>query len=188
MRPAALNVTLYPDRNIEFSRGQQHMTFKRGDRPPWYEPRLAKAKYIGQPKGVKQILWERGLWNEKLSLDGGKDKIKSQSARHLLSIQPDFMAQKSQLEELVLERGFSIDMTPKYHCELVALERRWGRSKWYCRCHCKYNYAALLKVVPHSLISEEVKPIQLLRKYFRKSRDYMETYRVGVDAGHAKKL
>ena len=98
------------------------------------------------------------------------------------------MAQKSQLEELVLERGFSIDMTPKYHCELVGLECRWGRSKWYCRCHCKYKYPALLKVVPHSLISEEVMPMQLLRKYFRKSRDYMETYRVGVDAGHAESL
>ena len=97
------------------------------------------------------------------------------------------MAQKSQLKELVLERGFSIDMTPKYHCELVSLERRWGRSKWHCRCHCKHNYAALLKVVPHSLISEEVMPMQLLRKYFRKSREYTDTYRVGVDAGQAEK-
>ena len=114
---------------------------------------------------------------------GGKDKIVSLSARHLLSIQPDFLAQRSQLEELVMERGFGIDMTPKFHCELVALERKWGRSKWHCRRVCRYTFAALRLVVPYSLLSEEICPVSLTRKYFRKSRDYCALYRAGVDSG-----
>ena len=188
MRDGTVNAAQYPDRKIDFPDDKQSMCFKSlhvqpRDQPPWYAPKTPRNEYADQPKGCKQLLWERGLWHDKMSLDGGIDKIKVNSARHILSVQPDFMAQQSQLEELVTFRGCGIDMTPKFHCELVALERRWGRSKWYCRRTCRYQYEALKHLVPFSLVSPTVCSLRLLRNYFRKSRDYMAVYRAGVDSG-----
>jgi hypothetical protein len=40
--------------------------------------------------------------------------------------QPDFVSQKSQLEEFVTSRGHICDFYPKYHCELNFIEQYWG--------------------------------------------------------------
>ena len=53
--------------------------------------------------------------------------------RHLLFNQPDFVAQKSQLEELVTRRGHICDFYPKFHPELNFIEQYWGLAKHHYR-------------------------------------------------------
>src|SRR5688500_17687549 len=71
-------------------------------------------KYPNQPKGMKQVLIERSLWKDNLLADcqlcKGKTKIIDVNrvdccARRILSLQPDFLAQKSQLQEEIEKQG-----------------------------------------------------------------------------------
>ena len=63
-----------------------------------------------QLKGLKQVLMERGLWpNEELKLE---------EARKVMSQQPDFLAQKGQLKEIIAAAKHQIIFYPKFHCEL----------------------------------------------------------------------
>ena len=49
--------------------------------------------------------------------------------RRILSLQPDFLAQKSQLQEKIEKRGHKCIFYPKYHCELNYIEMYWGAAK-----------------------------------------------------------
>ena len=88
-------------------------------------------------KGMEVIIRERGLWPE--SPDTGLltqcPNFKCPPGhtdcccQHILFLQPDFTAQKSQLEELIESRGHICDFYPKYHCELNFIEQYWGAAK-----------------------------------------------------------
>ncbi len=87
---------------------------------------------------MKQILIERGLWRDNLLADcklcKGKMKVADANridccARRILSLQPDFLAQKSQLQEKIEKRGHKCIFYPKYHCELNYIEMYWGAAK-----------------------------------------------------------
>ena len=69
---------------------------ERGDRkpdpPPFYLPAtFAPERYVGQAKGKKQVLWERGLWKdgmiEKVDDDDpkGRDQVRLSPAPTSLS-------------------------------------------------------------------------------------------------------
>ena len=49
--------------------------------------------------------------------------------RRLLFSQPNFILQKSQLEELIESHGHLCDFYPKYHCKLNFIEQYWGAAK-----------------------------------------------------------
>ena len=75
----------------------------------------------GKPKGMKQVLIERGLWKNSLLADCKlcKDKVIDENrvdccARRILSLQPDFVNQKSALEEIILEAGHLCIFTPSF--------------------------------------------------------------------------
>jgi hypothetical protein len=87
-------------------------------------------------KGMEIIIRERGLWPE------GDPDLLAQCpgfrclpdrvdccCRRILFLQPDFVSQKSQLQELVESRGHLCDFYPKYHCELNFIEQYWGAAK-----------------------------------------------------------
>ena len=85
-------------------------------------------------KGMEVIIKEHGLWPAEglnAQCDGFKcDPGRTQCCcRRLLFTQPDFVSQKSQLEEFVTSRGHICDFYPKYHCELNFIEQYWGASK-----------------------------------------------------------
>ena len=138
----------------------------------------------GEPKGMKQVLIERGLWEEGLHADCQlcKDKIDDITrtdccARRILSLQPDFLAQKSALEEVIIEAGHKCIFYPKFHCELNFIERYWGAAKRFTRENCDYSWSGLQKTVPAGLNSVNVITI---RKFARKAWRYMDLYKNGI--------
>jgi hypothetical protein len=89
----------------------------------------------GIPKGLKQVLLERGLWIEKLPKDC-KAKFEVDlnpecCALHRLGGQSDFKAQKSILYEARAKTRHICDFLPKFHCEMAPIENFWGHAKRY---------------------------------------------------------
>jgi len=100
----------------------------------------------GVQKGIKTILAERGLWPaNSLRLDCPNECSPSSDccARKLLSTQPDFIEQRSAIQEVVEKNGHIFDMYPKFHCELNFIERIWGEAKRTTRAECEYSFASL---------------------------------------------
>ena len=85
-------------------------------------------------KGMEGIICECGLWPqdgliaqcEGFKCEAGKSDC---CCCQLLFTQPDFVNQKSHLEELITSQGHICDFYPKYHCELNFIEQYWGASK-----------------------------------------------------------
>ncbi|CAB4491800.1 unnamed protein product [Rhizophagus irregularis] len=98
-------------------------------------------------------------------------------ARRIILLQPDFLAQKSALEEAILEAGHLCIFYPKFHCELNFIERYWGAAKRYTCENCDYSWSSLQRVVPVAL--ESVDTI-MIRKFARKAWRYMDLYRNGI--------
>lgn len=87
-------------------------------------------------KGMEVIIRERGLWPEgDLGLLAQCPGFRCAPGRmdcccrRILFLQPDFVSQKPQLQELVESRGHLCDFYPKYHCELNFIEQYWGAAK-----------------------------------------------------------
>jgi hypothetical protein len=85
-------------------------------------------------KGMEVIIWECGLWPEKglnTQCDGFKRVAgKTDCCCHrLLFTQPNFMAQKSHLEELITSHRHICNFYPKYHCKLNFIGQYWGAAK-----------------------------------------------------------
>jgi hypothetical protein len=113
-------------------------------------------KYSNQPKGIKQILIEKGLWHNGLRLEcklcKGKNKQIDSTrincyARKIMSLQPDFLVQKSELKTVIEEVGHKCIFYPKFHCELNFIEMYWGAAKRYTREHCDYTWNGLQKTI-----------------------------------------
>lgn len=140
------------------------------------------AELRGKAKGIRIVLEERALWPDgKFSLDCSQNKVQCSSnvccARRLLASQPDFLEQKTALEEVVTRSGNIFDLYPKYHCEINFIERIWGYSKRRTRAECDYSFASLKKKVPESL---NAVPLSSVRKFWRKSIRYIEAYKRGL--------
>ena len=134
----------------------------------------------GQPKGIRIVLQERGLWptggirlqctKKTRKLDG------SCCARHLLSMQPDFSSQKGYLQEEIEKRGHLVAYYPKYHPELNFIEYFWGYCKRFARENCEYTLAGLRTTVPRALATV---PMETIRRFFEKTMRIGDAYREG---------
>jgi hypothetical protein len=145
-------------------------------------------QYPGQPKGIKQILFERDLLPAGLNVDCTACK-KSRNCdpdrssrtncclRRILAIQPDFREQRSYIVETVEEAGHLCIFYPKFHCELNFIEMYWGATKRYARDNCQYTWEGLKETVPVALDSVS---LSLIRKFSRKSLRYMDAYHKGL--------
>jgi len=136
----------------------------------------------GQPKGMKIVLEERGLWKIGLLRTCKECKNHTQvsevlgcCAFRILSLEPDFLAQKSHLEEIVEKAGHKIIFYPKYHCELNYIESFWGATKQYARKNCNYSFKELERTVPLALNSVSLCKI---RKFARRCYRFMSAYRL----------
>jgi len=97
--------------------------------------------------------------------------------RQILSLQPDFIAQKSKLQNEIEKRGHKCIFYPKYHCELNYIEMYWDAVKRYTREYCDYTWANLQKIVPEALDSVS---LIIICCYAQKSWRYMDVYRKGI--------
>ena len=68
-------------------------------------------------------------------------------ARKILASQPNFVAQKSAIIELIENAGHLCIFYPKFHCELNFIEMYWGVTKHYTRNHCDYTWEGLQETV-----------------------------------------
>jgi hypothetical protein len=97
----------------------------------------------GQPKGMLQILWERGWIDEnnlgKYTVSGKKNELGiidvQFSLKHLLGSCRDFEEKESLLPAQGRSLGVTVDRTPKCHCELAGegIEYSWGCAKNFYR-------------------------------------------------------
>lgn len=170
-------------------------------RPNGERVRQSMVNNLGQPKGMKSVLSERGKWRsdmpaickpckEKVSHDERKTKfaewmradhvlLSSQCcARYCLSQEPDFLAQQEWLTETVRRRGHHIIFYPKYHCELNFIERLWGLLKSRARSSCDYSFDSLKKRLP--ALVEKI-PLKFVHKVFRSCFRMMELYKEGLE-------
>jgi len=178
----------------------QRMVFRYDDRI-WESPSiLISHTLIGQPKGMKRVLQERGLWrdglkkqcsaakakedtetetqyNARLELDHC-EKGKDCCALRILESQPDFLAEKSLLELEITRRGHECLFYPKFHCELNYIEYFWGAVKRYTRENCNYTFAELESTVLAGLDSVSLCTIQ---RFANRSRRWIDSYINGLN-------
>ena len=74
--------------------------------------------------------------------------------------QPDFLQQKTLLEEVGENLGMKIINFPKYHCELNPIEGFWGQTKKYSRINCDYSWNGLEACIPKALANVSLLTIQ----------------------------
>ena len=142
-----------------------------------------------RPKGIKQVLVERNLWPTKkirLMCEKCSEKCADEldcCAQRIMSLQPDFLEQRSLLEEAVIGAGHIFERYPKFHCECNFIERYWGFVKRETRKLCSYSYADLVNRLPQVLNNV---PTTIIRKFARKSWRYMDAYDKGLEGQAAE--
>lgn len=151
--------------------------------------------WAGKPKGMLQILWERGFLDPSKSpkelmiqynSDFKKDRdtkkpIPGTSLRHIVSNLPDFKQEITLLQFRAKQLGVTIDCSPKFHPEIAGegIEFCWGLSKnQYIRfsieekrTKCKY-----LELVKKCTCSETIITKKMVRLFGGRMRRYMLAY------------
>ena len=69
---------------------------------------------------------------------------------------------------------------PKFHCEINPIECVWCSAKQYTRACCDYTFQGLEQTIKKALDSVNV---EMIRKYFRKVREYHKAYRNNIEIG-----
>jgi hypothetical protein len=145
--------------------------------------------WVGKPKGIFQVLWERGFIDSlnckkyrMTLLDENGELVPEFSLVHLLENCTDFMNEKTQLEYICECLGGRAVITTKYHCEYAGegIEYSWGYSKaMYRRAPLrrkkgKQNFDSLVaKCISREMISKD-----MVRKFSKRARQYMVGYKL----------
>ena len=154
-----------------------------------YQKQDINQGWEGKPKGMEQILWERGWINpsedrKSYTVNGKKDSMgavrKDKSLRYLMSILKDFENQETMLQLKATEMGISMDRTPKCHCELAGegIEYAWGCAKNLYRRQPlkdkrgKDNFRRTVR----KCFSRNVVTSERVRMFSQRARAYMLAY------------
>ena len=154
--------------------------------------------FLGKPKGMKQVLWERG-WLDPDKIDKYKKtasktdfddngKLIPEKAEFILAElmkqQPDFQLEQSDLQHLADEISgptctVKVIFTPKYHCEIAGegVENGWGFTKKIYRRGKKENkkdFRTFTKTVKECL---QLVTAERSRRFRRRCRKYMLGYK-----------
>ena len=143
-------------------------------------------EFPDEPKGMKQVLQERGLWTNGLLMkcrDKCAKGLANCCAKRLLEAQPDFQEQRSLVQEVIKAAGHLSIFLPKFHCELNFIEYFWGAIKKYLRDHCDYSFPTLQENLPKALASVAVETI---RKWEHRMWRWLEAYDDGLAAREAQ--
>jgi len=154
------------------------------------EKRKILLGWEGKPKGILQILWERGLIvgsdYKGMTLDGRKDPVTGliqpgSSLRQLLAECSDFKEELSALQVLRRDLGVLADSLPKYHAELAVegIEYSWGYAKgMYCHTPLsqKKGKTNFLRLVHECCDTVEHLTLERVRVMAKRARAYICTY------------
>ncbi|KAL1659549.1 hypothetical protein GGF50DRAFT_130934 [Schizophyllum commune] len=138
----------------------------------------------GRFKGMAQILRERGLHEEAelpFECHGFKcdTSLPRCCCRRVLYNQPDFLAERSILEDTCEARGFRVLFLPKFHCELNFIEQVWGAAKRAYRMYPESSSEEdLVRNVEKALESVS---LQTMRHFARRAWKFIDAYRKGSD-------
>jgi hypothetical protein len=115
--------------------------------------------------------------------------------QRVLSLQPDFVAEKPLLQVIIEKAGHKCLFLPKFHCELNPIEMVWGQAK-RCKCRLKYILLGCLTMFcldfreradgtfpkAQKLVVEALDRITApnVRWYFRHCFRYMDAYKCVV--------
>ncbi|CAK5267995.1 unnamed protein product [Mycena citricolor] len=103
--------------------------------------------------------------------------------KKMLYLEPDFQAQKSQLEEHCEARGYEVIFFPKYHPELNFIEQCWGYAKCVYRMLPESTKEAdLIRNVNHALKSV---PLESMRRFATRSSRFADAYFRGLNGAEA---
>ena len=157
---------------------------------PEEEP-LENPGYLGKPKGMRQLMWERGM---------RQDGMTGPVLTNVISQLPDFLNEGSVLSTCWTEVGHGTLETIKCHPETVTQELVWGCSKREFRNHINTKSCArnvLFRNVRKSLNSEpyinrrgKQRPgpitVKKIRCMGRHTRDLIRAYRCFLTPGELK--
>ena len=89
--------------------------------------------HAGLPKGTEQVLWERGLWKDRMTAKlGSEDKYYTElSANDVLANCQDFKEELGAMQSLIQSSGNIVLFTSKGHPEIAGagIEYDWGVSE-----------------------------------------------------------
>ncbi|TFY76790.1 hypothetical protein EWM64_g7221 [Hericium alpestre] len=142
-------------------------------------------EFPNQPKGIKQVLVERGLWLPDLRMQckSCEPEATQCCAKRILNLQDDFKEQKSLVQEVIEKAGHLCIFLPKFHCELNPIEFFWGAVKRYLREHCDYTFETLKDNLLTALASVDIKTI---RRWEHRMICWIQAYYDGLDAKEAQ--
>jgi hypothetical protein len=124
--------------------------------------------YVGKPKGMAQVLLERGLYTPGMTKD---------QAKAALSKCGDFKNEMSALETFLVDRGHLLLISPKCHPELAGcgIEYMFGKIKWTFRRHTNDTVAANLSNNVYQAITM-VSNVERCWRFQRTTRTYRRMY------------
>ena len=146
----------------------------------------------GKPKGMLQILWERGFVDpskkkEDYTLQGKKDafgKVNPEtSLKHLMSLLTDFIEEETLLQYHARLLKVKVVRTPKCHPEIAGegIEYGWGCGKGFYRrlpLSAKKTKIKFRESVKKSLDMNNVLTIRRRRLFSKRVREYMVAYSI----------
>jgi hypothetical protein len=104
---------------------------------------LNHADHPNEPKGMQEVLKEQGLYPAGLHKKCKKCPLIDDNCccKTILAQRPDFLAQKSLVQEVVEAAGHLCIFLPKFHRKLNFIELFWGAVKKYLwdNCDCIFN-------------------------------------------------
>ncbi|CAM9602069.1 unnamed protein product, partial [Chrysoparadoxa australica] len=119
-----------------------------------------------------QVLFERGLWDP-------QNPKNSKVMKEVLGGCSDFAGEKGRLQKLLESKGHILLMSPKFHPELagVGIEYTWGMAKEYYGSHHETASFKTLKQLVPKVLTPEVLPIERIRRFARRTRDFKRMYK-----------
>jgi hypothetical protein len=165
--------------------------------PPFFQKTMPYFSYCGQPKGMKQVLFERGLFCDEKWTDPQTKRtgafmtekghkrdgiiVPETSMKCALSSCIDFIDEKTLLEQLLEDLGHILEKSPKCHPELagVGIEYCWGKSKYNYRRINRGTQVEMCREQRKRVLasmSPDVLPKRRLRKFDRKCYEYKKAY------------
>jgi len=147
-----------------------------------------KEGWEGKPKGLAQVLWERGLIDgtnlKDYSLTGKKDELGmldiTTSLKHIMGMCRDFLNEEGMLQHIANRLGVKVMLTPKCHAELAGegIEYLWGRAKGTYRSLSLNQKKGkdTFKASVQYCLSDEVITRDRVRKFSRQAQQYLIAY------------